>query len=603
MLTRPNRAKAVAGLMTALAMLLAACGEAAPPVTDPAAPIAPPDAPTVTRSLRFPTSDGVELHAYLGGAGDLRPRPLIIEFSPYAPDCCGHWFGSAYNHLQVHVRGTGLSAGQWSAVGPRDQQDIAEFLEWACHQPWSNGHIGLYGFSASAIAIYNSLHLPLACVDAAALMAGTADLYRDLLYPGGILNMAPAAVVDLGVAGPLLQTAPASSSAGRSLTELLLAELGMVRLTAEILSHPVEDDYWQARTHRPGPNRFPVLIDTSFYDPEPRGPFESFKLLRSLGVPVHLRLFGAHDGYPAGTPGPFPEYQRWFDRNLLGIDNGIEREPTVQLLVGEGGFEALRGGDFVRFAGADWPLPGTRWQTLFLGSERGGGARSLNDGQLSPTAATTATVQAYPALISLPTASDPHTTWTLSSAGARSLFDSFPWLNDLRLAEPLALSYTTPAFTQIVDVVGPASLVVSVATATPDADLHAVIADVWPDGSAHAVGVGRLRTAFPGVDAERSVHDGGEIVQPYGDYSRRDPAVPAQVREYQLEFWPIGNRFLAGHRLRLYLVGASGYMLPAPSLNLVSVGGANASRLLLPVLPGSDLCAAMASESTCGAGR
>src|SRR5207247_675594 len=83
------------------------------------------------------------------------------------------------------------------------------------HQPWSNGHIGLYGFSASAIAVYNSMHLPLACVDAAALMAGTNELYRDLLYPGGIPNVVPELVVGFGVGLPILARLPARHHAAK----------------------------------------------------------------------------------------------------------------------------------------------------------------------------------------------------------------------------------------------------------------------------------------------------------------------------------------------------------------------------------------------------
>lgn len=551
----------------------------------------------MVESLRFKASDGVELHAWLGGAGDLRARPLIIEFSPYAPECCGADFGADYNYLQVHARGTGLSAGTWSAVGPRDQQDIAEFLQWACTQPWSNGHIGLYGFSASAIAIYNSLHLPLACVDAAALMAGTHDLYRDLLYPGGIANAAPALAVDAAVGGPLLQTSPAAIAQGQSPLGRFMSALGLIRLTLDVTLHMVEDQYWIDRTQRPGPNRFPVLANTSFYDPEPRGPFQSYQDLRDQGVPVHFRLLGAHDGYPAGTPGPFPEYQRWFDRFLLNIDNGIDREPRVQMLVGNGSFQALISGDFTRIEAADWPVPGTRWQTLYLDGARSGSARSLNDGSLGVTVPTSA-IQPYPALVSLPTATDPHTTGTVGNSGASTLFDALPFLTQMALMEPLALTYTTPAFTQTVDVVGPANLVMHLSTVTHEADIHAVIADVWPDGSAHAVGVGRLRTSFPNVIRERSLlNEAGELVQPYGDFSAKDYALPGQSREYNVEFWPVGNRFQAGHRLRLYLVGTSAYMLPSPGvLNLLSVGGETPSRLLLPVLPGSDACAAIGAH-------
>ena len=56
------------------------------------------------------------------------------------------------------------------------------------------------GFSASAITVYNSLHLTLPCVRAAVLKSGTFELYRDLLYPGGVNNLIPGAGV-LGIIG------------------------------------------------------------------------------------------------------------------------------------------------------------------------------------------------------------------------------------------------------------------------------------------------------------------------------------------------------------------------------------------------------------------
>ena len=65
-------------------------------------------------------------------------------------------------------------------------------------------------------------------------------------------------------------------------------------------------------------------------------------------------------------------------------------------------------------------------------------------------------------------------------------------------------------------------------------------------------------------------------------------------RLYHVEFWPIGNRFEAGHRIRLDVVGASGASKPsAPAVNTIEVGGTSGSRLLFPVLPGSGLAAAL----------
>ena len=580
------------------ALLLSACGAGSDSVgTGPETPPPGEDAPKVTQIVNFETSDGAELHVVLTGHGDLRPRPVIVQFSPYGdigrdlPN-----FGPAYNYAYVNVRGTGQSSGIWSAIGPRDQQDIAEFLAWACHQSWSNGRLGLYGFSASAIAIYNSLHQKLECVEAAALMAGTADLYRDLLYPGGMFNLVPGAAVSLGVGLPLTAGGFIDFfQSGQLPLDAIFSGVGFLGTILQVILSVDENHFWMERTQRyeTNPNRFPVLADTGFYDVESRGPFESYQLLRDQGVPVHLRVFGAHDGYPKGTPGPMPEYQRWYDRYLLGHDNGIDREARVQLLIGHGSYEAQIDGAVTKLDAADWPVPGTRWQTLFLDSQRGHGAFSLNDGGLAAAAPQRQSHLPYLALTSLPTTSDPNTTSVIAAAGALPLFKVFPILTQLALMEPLSLTWTTPVFTQDVDVVGPATLSVFAAAALPEADLHAVIADVWPDGSAHAVGLGRLRTGYPNIVEARTRRDSrGEIVQPYNDFSAKDRALPGQTREYHVEFWPIGNRFAAGHRLRLYLMGAATYTVPTPNLNFVSLGGDTPSRLQLPVLPGSDACSA-----------
>ncbi len=516
------------------------------------------------RELTFTASDGAKLHVLAGSHSDLSPRPLIVEFSPYAPGCCGNDFGPEYNYVQIHARGTGKSTGVWGAVGPRDQQDVAEVLQWLCGQPFSNGHIGLYGFSASAIAVYNSMHLPLSCVDTAVLMAGTHDLYRDLLYPGGILNLVPGAVVGLGVGGLL-----AASSIDKPL-DGLLSGAGFLGTVTNILLHASRDGFWEGRSQRPGPNHFPVLAQTGFYDPEARGPFESYKALKADGA--HLMVLGAHDGWAPSTGGPFPTYRRWFDRWLLGEANGIDSEPRVQLWLGNGSRERLLAGDFTRVDASDWPVPGTKWKRLYMGADR-----TLRDAP-APTPGT----QIYPSVLSLGTSTDPQTTSVTGTA-----LSMIPGLTDMTLGGIGAATWTSPPLAAGINVAGPAALDVHVSSTSLEADLHAVVADVHPDGRAFPVGVGRLRMSYPRVDLAKSLIDeNGEVVQPYNDYSAKRPALPLQTRRYQVEFWPIGNRFGAGHRIRLYLVGTSSFMLPAlPGLNIVSVGGSTKSRLLLPVLP------------------
>ena len=87
-----------------------------------------------------------------------------------------------------------------------------------------------------------------------------AELYRDLLYPGGIQNTAPATVVGLGVSGLLLGQAPGRLAEGKAV-EGLLSGAGLLGTYAEILSRPTIDGFWDGHSQRPGPNTFPVLAN------------------------------------------------------------------------------------------------------------------------------------------------------------------------------------------------------------------------------------------------------------------------------------------------------------------------------------------------------
>src|SRR3954469_7176789 len=169
---------------------------------------APAQAAPTSTSVRFTASDGVELQTTIKGEAPLAPRPVIVEFSPYGRDSESYRPGPQFNSLLVQIRGTGDSDGRFDALGDRTQTDVAEVLRWACSQPWSDGNLALNGFSASAIMVYNSLHEALPCVRAAVLKSGTFELYRDLLWPGGIQNLA----VGLGVlgliSGPAVEQGP-----------------------------------------------------------------------------------------------------------------------------------------------------------------------------------------------------------------------------------------------------------------------------------------------------------------------------------------------------------------------------------------------------------
>lgn len=143
---------------------------------------------------------------------------------------------------------------------------------------------------------------------------------------------------------------------------------------------------------------------------------------------------------------------------------------------------------------------------------------------------------------------------------------------------------------------GPASLELALTSVVPESDLWVVVSDVHPDGSAHPMATGRLRTTYPDLVPERTRTDAaGAVIQPYADHSVKRAVPSGQEHRFHVELWPIGNRFKQGHRLRVHVVGASLFSLPtATGPQLVRVGGSDGGSVLrVPVLPGSDLRAAL----------
>ncbi|HWV27541.1 MAG TPA: CocE/NonD family hydrolase C-terminal non-catalytic domain-containing protein, partial [Aeromicrobium sp.] len=280
-------------------------------------------------------------------------------------------------------------------------------------------------------------------------------------------------------------------------------------------------------------------------------------------------------------------------RYVQGVDNGVENEPAVQMYAADGSRRALLAGQYVRVEGDDWPLPNTTWESLYLTPDRSGGATSSNDGSLSLTKPAKVTKQHYLSLPSLVTQTDPDLTALLDGAAGQAL-QQIPGLTEMNLSNLVGLTYTTPPLKLDVLAVGPGTLEISLSSLAPATGIWAVISDVAPDGTANPMTTARLNTAFPHIVESKSLYRDGKLVQPYGDFSKTTLAALGRVRTYHVEMWPVANRFKAGHRIQVTLVGQSIQApLGLPSLNSVVLGGAQASSLTFPVAPGSDLAAAL----------
>ena len=133
--------------------------------------------------------------------------------------------------------------------------------------------------------------------------------------------------------------------------------------------------------------------------------------------------------------------------------------------------------------------------------------------------------------------------------------------------------------------------------ARPRPAIWAVISDVDEGDTPHPLAVGRLNTRLPRsrrANAPAAIPRAATIVQPYGDYTNRRPALPGEERELRgrvlagRQPLPHGTPDPARHRRR------RGDLAPGhPGGQHDPLGGADGARLLFPVLPGSDLRAAL----------
>ena len=127
--------------------------------------------------------------------------PVVVTITAYNKTVIAGGFGGTlagadpaylvkrgYAQLTVDARGTGSSEGQWNAFGKREDQDGAEVMTWAHHQPWSNGSTAMTGASYMGIAqIFAAAGRP-AGLKAIFPQVPAADVYRDVVASGGQID-------------------------------------------------------------------------------------------------------------------------------------------------------------------------------------------------------------------------------------------------------------------------------------------------------------------------------------------------------------------------------------------------------------------------------
>lgn len=516
----------------------------------------------IEKNIMVPMRDGILLATDVYRRANDAAVPALVVRMPYdkeryvSPEMMT-FVKAGYAVVVQDTRGRFASQGDFN---PNFQEinDGADCYAWVAQQPWCNGQLGTMGTSYLGQSQWLAApHMPGAVKTMIVLLAPV-DHYSDIAYRGGVLNLGSmlfwCSMMAIGEqTRRLAQGQATQEDAERQAAALgrLMQNYGTLPLTDmahlqgvsphffDWIGHPSYDTYWQGiDAGRYEQLNKPVLHIGGWYDIFLNGTLQTYIGMRNKATSsearkrqklvvgpwshgtnwtssYHEQDFGLHaSGDAAGLTAL---QQRWMDRWVKGVENGIDREKPVRIFVM--GINRWRDED-------DWPLPDTVYMSYYLHSN--GRANTLHgDGTLSTTKPTQEAADRF--------VYDPHN--PAPSIGGANLtpFASTIGPRDQHAVELRddVLVYSTPELSQPLEVTGPIRALLYVSSSALDTDITCKLVDVHPDGRAMLLTDGILRLRYRHSLAEPSL------------------LAPDEIVEVGIDLWSTSNVFLPGHRLRL----------------------------------------------------
>jgi len=474
------------------------------------------------------------------------------------------WVPRGYICVRVDERGSGKSDGQSVFYSQQEAIDFYDAIEWAGHQPWSNGRVATIGISFFARTqwwVANLKPPSLACI---VPWEGAADQYRDILYHGGIFGA--------GFIVSWFTTHMAHHLLGRAYRQN--PDTFQDNVLWRFMRNSLDSGAFKSQQAQWDKIDLPMWAvgNWSGMGLHLRGATEGYT--RATSKHKKLRIHCGTHFHPFHSEDGRRDQLRFFDYWLKDIDNGVMQEPPVKLAIRTGH------GEYHFRHENEWPIARTQWTKLYFDLSRPGNAegKGAGPGVLATTKPATTSARTYAA-----SAAGHH-----ASASSSSL-----------TAGGSGISLLTPPLEQDMEITGPLAAQLWVSSTTEDMDLFLTLRNVDPEGKdvlevgqqggPVPVAKGWLRVSHRELDEELSLP-----YRPYHKHLRRLWLKPNEIVQVQVEIWPTSMVFKQGHRIRLDIeprdgIGSAPYTHYHADYNdgenTIYSGGSKESFLLMPVIP------------------
>jgi putative CocE/NonD family hydrolase len=545
----PNRWRLAASLV-AVAAGLAACGGGShsgfsffpsagspPPVTTPEAQ---PEKGPVRKWGYITLPDGNKMRYSLLLPSATGSFPLLVEYDGYssgsAPNVGQPWLAEGYAVMGLNVPGTGCSTGEDQVFDASTGAAGAFALEWAGKQPWSNGKIGMIGYSYSG---YNQLwvaaHRPKGLL-AITPSKNVTDPYRDVGYPGGIKNIGfpaqwwggfPATWNKAAdIAAKLDGDTECAKTVADNIAKIKRPDLDLTKW----LENPYADGLYVKRSafYETAKIDIPALGTQSWQD-EQIGPRSGY--YEDTMAPEKMWLISANGDHHTNVTSDYIDsaLKRFLAHFVKGEDNGFEKEPHVRLLqeMQKIDQKAITGAPKLKPTGvAEFDRLPVKVTPMRLWMQPGG---VLADAK--PTQASDSSTYRYP--VKSPVVNNP------AAEGWQAVADS---------EKDGQLIFTTAALPEDLSFYGEGSADLWINATAADTDLQLTVSEVRPDGQEMFVQRGWLRASKRALDGVRS-----SVLRPFGDFNKATeaPLDAAQPNPVRIEIQKFAHVFRAGSSIRV----------------------------------------------------